>query len=167
MPSVRARASRRAAARRPPSYNPPMVSSAKPVVCIVTPGTRSANNGNWRTAARWAAMLRERCKVIVQTTWSGEPADAMVALHARRSAPAIEAYRTAFPGAPLAVVLTGTDLYRDLPDSPEVPRSLDAADRIGVLQEEAQRALAPKWRRKSQVIFQSAPPLKPRAKPRA
>ena len=91
----------------------------------------------------------------------------MVALHARRSAPAIEAYRAAFPGAPLAVVLTGTDLYRDLPDSPEVPRSLDAADRIVVLQEEAQRALAPKWRRKSQVIFQSARPLKPRAKPRA
>ena len=45
----------------------PMGSPAKPVVCIVTPGTRSANNGNWRTAARWARMLRDRYKVIVQT----------------------------------------------------------------------------------------------------
>ena len=41
----------------------------------MTPGTRIANNGNWRTAARWAEMLRAKCKVIVQTQWDGRPAD--------------------------------------------------------------------------------------------
>src|SRR5689334_24758597 len=91
-----------------------MRSAAKPVVCIVTPGTKTANNGNWRTAARWAQMLRDRYKVIVQTEWRGERADVMVALHARRSADSIRAYRTSHKGR-LAVVLTGTDLYRDLP----------------------------------------------------
>jgi len=69
-----------------------MGSAAKPVVCIVTPGTRNANNGNWRTAVRWAQMLRDRYKVILQTEWHGEPAAAMVALHARRSASSIEAF---------------------------------------------------------------------------
>jgi len=48
---------------------------AKPVVCIVTPGSKEANNGNWRTAARWAGMLRDRCKVIVQSRWDGTAAD--------------------------------------------------------------------------------------------
>lgn len=38
----------------------------------------------------------------------------MIALHARRSAPAIAAWRARRPDAPLVVVLTGTDLYHDL-----------------------------------------------------
>ena len=133
-----------------------MVASAKPVVCIVTPGTRSANNGNWRTAARWAAMLQSRYKIILQTHWDAAPADAMLALHAKRSADSVAAFRDARPGCPIAVVLTGTDLYRDLPDNPQARRSLDLADRIVTLQEDALRMLEPAWRRKATVIFQSA-----------
>jgi putative glycosyltransferase (TIGR04348 family) len=140
--------------------------STKPVVCIVTPGTRSANNGNWRTAARWADMLRDRYRVIVQTQWDGKPVDLMVALHAKRSATSIEAYRAAHPSAPLVAVLSGTDLYRDLPTGPEVARSLDLADRIVVLQDDALRLLEARWRRKAQVVFQSARALPARAKPK-
>ncbi|HUR88371.1 MAG TPA: selenoneine biosynthesis selenosugar synthase SenB [Ramlibacter sp.] len=137
-----------------------MGSTVEPVVCIVTPGTRTANNGNWRTAARWAAMLRGQCKVIVQTAWQGERCDLMIALHARRSAPSITAYRAADPRAPLAVVLTGTDLYHDLPESFEATQSLDVADRIVLLQDDARRYLKPAWRRKAEVILQSARVLK-------
>jgi putative glycosyltransferase (TIGR04348 family) len=133
-----------------------MRSAAKPVVCIVTPGTRDANNGNWRTATRWAEMLRDRFRVIVQTAWSGEEADALIALHARRSADSVAAFRSRAPGRRVAVVLTGTDLYKDLPDSAEAARSLDLADRIVVLQEDASTWLTPVWKRKSEVIFQSA-----------
>ena len=166
MPSVRRRASASEAARSWPSYNPPMASAAKPVVCIVTPGTRSANNGNWRTAVRWAAMLRDRYRPIVQTAWEGEPADALVALHARRSADSIARYHDAKGASRIAVVLTGTDLYRDLPaGSAEVPRSLDLAGRIVVLQDHALASLALEWRRKATVIFQSAPLLARRKKP--
>jgi putative glycosyltransferase (TIGR04348 family) len=57
------------------------------------------------------------------------------------------------------VVLTGTDLYRDLPDSPEAIASLDTADRIVVLQDDAPNLLRDEWRRKTEVIFQSAKPL--------
>ncbi len=110
-------------------------------------------------------MLRDRYQVIVQTEWRGEPVDAMVALHARRSASSIEAFRQSRTGR-LAVVLTGTDLYRDLPESVEAARSLEAADRLIVLQEDALRLLAPAARRKATVIFQSAPPVARRARPR-
>jgi putative glycosyltransferase (TIGR04348 family) len=136
-----------------------MGSIAKPLICIITPGTRAANNGNWRTAARWADMLRGTCRVIVQTTWSGTGADAMIALHARRSAASIAQFRER-PQGRIAVVLTGTDLYGDLPGSREAAASLDAADRIVVLQEDAPRLLRPEWRRKATLIFQSAAPLK-------
>ena len=165
MASVRRRASASAPARESPSYNRSMGTAAKPVVCIVTPGTRDANNGNWRTAARWAQMLRARYKVIVQSEWRGERADAMLALHARRSASSIEEFHRDHAGR-LAVVLTGTDVYGDLPQSREATRSLEIADRIVVLQEEAMRALPPASRAKATVIFQSAPPLPRRAKPR-
>ncbi|HEY2628033.1 MAG TPA: selenoneine biosynthesis selenosugar synthase SenB [Usitatibacter sp.] len=137
-----------------------MVSPAKPVVCIVTPGTKSANNGNWRTAARWAEMLRDRFKVIVQSEWDGTHCDAMIALHARRSATSIARFAANRASPALAVVLTGTDLYRDLPRHLEVPRSLDAARRIVVLQEEALRSLQARWRRKARVVLQSATPLR-------
>lgn len=105
-------------------------------------------------------MLRGHCRIIVQSEWKGEPCDALIALHARRSAPSIAAYRAQRPQGALAVVLTGTDLYRDLPESREAQASLDAADRIVVLQEDAQRLLSPAWRAKCDVVYQSAIPLR-------
>ena len=151
--------------RPAPSYNPSMAVRSKSVVRIVTPGTRRENNGNWRTAARWASMLRGECRIIVQSEWDGEPADALVALHAVKSAPSIAAWR-ARSNAPLALVLTGTDLYRDLPKSATARASLDAADRLVVLQDDAPRLLVSRWRAKCDVIFQSATPLARVAKPR-
>jgi putative glycosyltransferase (TIGR04348 family) len=139
--------------------------SARPVVFIVTPGTRSENNGNWRTAARWAGMLRGRCRVIVQTRWQGERADALIALHARRSADSVERFHASHPDRRIAVMLTGTDLYRDLPESREAARSLDLAQSIVTLQDDALRLLAPSWRRKARVIYQSARALHPARKP--
>ena len=111
-------------------------------------------------------MLRDRYRVIVQTQWGGERADLMVALHARRSAPSIEAWRSRHPSAPLLAVLTGTDLYRDLSSGPEVTRSLDLADGIVVLQDDALRLLEARWRQKAHVVFQSARALPARAKPK-
>jgi putative glycosyltransferase (TIGR04348 family) len=135
----------------------------KPVVCIVTPGTRTANNGNWRTAARWADMLRGRYSVIVQTTWDGTGADAMIALHARRSAESIAQFHARSTGR-IAVVLTGTDLYGDLPHNTQAAASLDIAGRIVVLQDDAPNLLRPEWRGKATVIFQSAALLEPARK---
>jgi len=110
-------------------------------------------------------MLRDRYRPIVQTAWQGEPADALIALHAWRSAESISRFRAEAHGRGMAVVLTGTDLYGDFAERPETSESLDRADRIVVLQDDAQRSLKPEWRAKSDVIFQSAAPLARQRKP--
>ena len=99
----------------------------------------------------------------VALAWNGEPCDALLALHARRSAESIARY--AGTGKPLLVTLTGTDLYKDLPGSAEARRSLELADRIIVLQEAAPAELAPRLRRKTRVVFQSAAPRARRLAP--
>ncbi len=131
-----------------------------PTAIIVTPGTREANNGNWRTAQHWAGFLAGFCTPIVQTEWLGEPADLVIALHALRSAASIRRLKRSRPDIPLAVVLSGTDLYRDLPRSRETARSLDLADRIVLLQEDALAHLPRRWHGKCEVIVQSSRPLK-------
>jgi putative glycosyltransferase (TIGR04348 family) len=128
-------------------------------IAIVTPAGAGTRNGNRHTALRWAAHLRRAGhRVGVSVAWDGAPCDLLLALHARRSHDSVMRYRRACPAGPLAVALTGTDLYRDLPGSREARVSLEAADRILVLQEQAPRRLARRLRRKSRVVYQSADP---------
>ncbi|HYY61327.1 MAG TPA: selenoneine biosynthesis selenosugar synthase SenB [Burkholderiales bacterium] len=126
---------------------------------IVTPAGAGLRNGNRHTALRWAALLRKSGhKVPVAVQWQGDPCDALIALHARRSYDSIARYRQERGTAPLIVTLTGTDLYRDLPDSPQARTSLELADRLIVLQEAALEELAPPLRAKTRVVYQSADP---------
>lgn len=111
-------------------------------------------------------MLHDRCKVIVQTEWDGTAADAMVALHAFRSASSVARFRGGRPDGRVAVVLTGTDIYGDMRWAPETARSLDLASHIVTLQEDARKILPPSWRSKARVIFQSAEPMRPKSKAR-
>jgi putative glycosyltransferase (TIGR04348 family) len=135
-------------------------------IAIVTPAAAGTRTGNRHTATRWAQMLRSTGhRVSVAVEWQGERCDALVALHARRSHGSIARYRDARPGGPLVVVLTGTDLYRDLPASTEARRSLELADRVVVLQDDAKRLLDPAVRRKTRVVYQSADPHVRRAPP--
>ncbi len=142
---------------------------SRPIVEIVTPYAAQANNGNWRTAARWARLLGARYRVIVQSEWKPGSqharADCLIALHARRSYPAVRDWRERHPGKPLVVALTGTDLYRDLPESAEARASLAAADRLIVLQDHALRVLPRPERAKARVVYQSAAALHPAVKP--
>src|SRR3954470_3348166 len=125
-------------------------------IFIVTPARPGARSGNLHTATRWAAMLRSAGhRVALGIAWNGETCDALIALHARRSYDSVLRYHDARPGAPLVVVLTGTDLYQDLPRSAEARRSLELADRLIVLQEAALLQLKPSLRRKANVVYQS------------
>lgn len=130
-------------------------------VAIITPHLAASNTGNWHTAARWARLLRPRYRVLVLERWRGEPADALIALHARRSAASIADWAARRPGAPLIVVLTGTDLYRDIGADADALRSLQLATRLVVLNEIGRRALPARLRRKAHVVLQSAPALRP------
>ncbi|SNT23124.1 putative glycosyltransferase, TIGR04348 family [Noviherbaspirillum humi] len=121
----------------------------------------NANNGNWQTASRWARFLEPDCRVSLLPAWQGEACDALIALHARRSAPSIFEFASACPTLPLVTVLTGTDLYRDILDDDDAKRSLALSTRLVVLQEDGLRRLDPLLRGKTTVIYQSAPALPP------
>ncbi|MFN0163818.1 MAG: selenoneine biosynthesis selenosugar synthase SenB [Burkholderiales bacterium] len=129
----------------------------RPKVLIVTPALASSNNGNWQTAWRWSRMLSGAFATRIALEWRGEQADLLLALHARRSADSIRTWADANPRRPLAVVLTGTDLYRDIATDAKAQASLQLADRLVVLQELGARMLAPALKRKTRVIFQSTP----------
>lgn len=88
----------------------------------------------------------------------------MLALHARRSADSIQAWAQAYPGRGLAVVLTGTDLYLDIATNLQAKRSLEAAQRLVVLQELGVAALPAHVQPKARVIFQSTPARIPLSK---
>ena len=131
----------------------------KPSIVIISPALADANNGNWQTARRWANFLRQQARVSVVRAWDGSPCAAMIALHARRSADSIARYAASGSGG-LAVVLTGTDLYRDIRSDAHARRSLQLADRLVVLQPAGLDELGPSQRAKAVVIMQSAPALR-------
>ena len=145
-----------------------MESEAKTIV-LVSPAMREANNGNWHTARRWAQFLSGYCDIALLKQWPAQADEAprhatpqaMVALHARRSAASIQAWAQAHPDKPLIVVLTGTDLYRDIHSDAEAQRSLALATHLVVLQDAGLAELPEAWRGKTRVIYQSAPALKP------
>jgi putative glycosyltransferase (TIGR04348 family) len=83
-------------------------------------------------------------------------ADVLIALHARRSAEAVRRWREARPVAPIALVLTGTDLYRDLDGDSHARHSVECASRVVVLQEKGLARLGAATRARAVVIVQSA-----------
>jgi len=150
----------------------------KPGIVLVTPALAAANNGNWQTARRWSRLLAGDYQVRVTDAWTGaapdDPPDRrhptapakplrddtaalMIALHARRSAASVLAWRTLHPTRPLVLVLTGTDLYRDIQTDPIAQRSLQLADRLVVLNDLGAAALPPEHRAKTTVCLQSSP----------
>jgi putative glycosyltransferase (TIGR04348 family) len=134
------------------------MNTTKPRLVLVTPALADANNGNWQTARRWAQMLANDYAVQLSQHWDSTAADVMLALHARRSAPSIAAWAAQTPRGPLVVTLTGTDLYRDVPQGDTAAlRSLALADRLIVLHERAVDDVPAAHRAKCVVCFQSTP----------
>ncbi len=92
--------------------------------------------------------------------------DLLLALHARKSYPAIRRFREAWPDRPVIVALTGTDLYGDLGSSAAVDRALNQAWRVIALQPQALRLLPTRIRAKCRVIYQSVKPPRSLPQPR-
>ncbi len=128
-------------------------------IVIVTPAFADANNGNWQTARRWARFLGSAYRVRLAGCWDGASgaadADLLIALHARRSAASVAAWRAVHPTRPLLLALTGTDLYRDIHTDASAQRSLAMADALVVLNELGARQLPAEHRAKCHVVLQS------------
>ncbi len=135
------------------------------IVCPAPPGSRQ---GNRVTAVRWSRLLRAQGhRVCIRLPDAAvERADLLIALHARRSAPAVRRAKRRCPSRPVIVALTGTDLYRDLPHSSAAQRCVELADRLIVLQPLAIRRLPQRQRAKARVIYQSVA-VQPRRRARA
>ena len=100
-------------------------------ILIVTPAKPGSRHGNRNTALRWARLLRARGHGVAVVVDPGEAAgarfDLMLALHARRSADAVAAWKSR-SDRPLVLALTGTDLYRDIREDAAAQRSMVLAD---------------------------------------
>lgn len=137
-------------------------------IWIISPASARANNGNWQSASRWARFLRARYRVSISQQWpdnavGAPPPDLLIALHARRSAPSLDAYTQAFPQRPSILLLTGTDLYRDIHTDDSARQSLRQASALVLLQPAGLDVLPAPLRTKASVIFQSAATLRPAA----
>lgn len=125
---------------------------------IITPSVPQVRTGNVMTAVRYARILRQLGhRVDLEFAYQGGPCDAMIGLHARRSYPSIRAFAERFPGKPLVVVLTGTDLYHDIRVDDDARCSLDLATRLVVLQRMGLSELPLSLRAKTRVVYQSSP----------
>ena len=127
---------------------------------IVTPAPPKSKRGNRITAVRWAGLLRElNHHVEIAESYDGKRCDALIALHARRSAKSIAQFHREQPHKPLILALTGTDLYQDIFKSPTAQHSLELASHLVVLQPDAIRFLPKRQQSQCRVIFQSVKPL--------
>lgn len=94
--------------------------------------------------------------VTLSQTYRHQKCDAMIALHAKRSAAAVGELRRHRPETPVILMLTGTDLYRDIHRSGPARQTLESADQLVVLQERGREELPAAVLNKARVIFQSA-----------
>ena len=130
-------------------------------ILIASPASAASNNGNWQTAQRWAHFLEPQYHVDIARVWdhASNPPDLLIALHARRSADSVAACAAA--GRPCILVLTGTDLYRDIRHDDDARRSLQLAQHLVLLQEAGLAELPAGLHARSHVIYQSAAALPP------
>ncbi|MDP1962598.1 MAG: selenoneine biosynthesis selenosugar synthase SenB [Reyranella sp.] len=130
-------------------------------IVLITPEGPTSRTGNRVAASRWASILRRLGhRVRIAADYDGRPADLMVAVHAWRSAAAIERFKAKFPECPVVLQLSGTDIYHYI-DSDPVPtlRSMELADRLVALNDLAWRVVPKRLRARLCVIHQSAATL--------
>ncbi len=130
---------------------------ARKKIVIVTPAQPGTLHGNRTTATRWAQHLSTAGHgTEILTQWASGDQDIMIALHATRSHAAMQAWKKINLTKPLILIMTGTDLYRDLAaGNAQALASLEMADQIVLLQPEAMQCVPLHIRSRCQVIYQS------------
>ncbi len=136
-------------------------------IVLITPEGPTSRTGNRVAAARWARILRRLGhRVRVAADYDGKPADLMVAVHAWRSAAAIERFKATHPARPVVLQLSGTDIYHYIDVDPlPTLRAMERADRLVALNDLAWRVVPKRLHQRLGVIHQSAAPLPRRRRP--
>ena len=133
-------------------------------ILLITPAPATSLAGNRATAVRWAHILEVLGhRVEIATKFAGQNADLMIALHAWRSAEAIQHFTDTWAHRPVILAITGTDAYRYIHSHPETTlRSIQLADHLVGLHSLISNTLPHDQRHKMQVIYQSAEPIRQR-----
>ena len=133
---------------------------------IVTPAPAGSLHGNRITALRWQRFLKRlHYRSTVSEQWSGKACELLIALHGLRSYDSIQRFKDAHPDHRLVLIMTGTDIYRDLQNSPKVVISMEASDAIVILQPSAMESLPERFHQKVRVIYQSVKGVKRKSPP--
>lgn len=146
-------------------------------VRILTPFGAASGMGNWRTATRYAQMLRssglnasvyEPSRIDDACLNSGQRIVAIV-LNAARSAEQLHAFVQA--DIPVMLVMTGTDLYgvlrqekSDTAEYRSAEAAMQAATKIVALQQEAAQEISDRWPQladRVSVLLQTSPLRRP------
>jgi putative glycosyltransferase (TIGR04348 family) len=105
---------------------------------------------------RWGDFLEQLGYTVrITESWSGGGAHLLIALHAYRSHKSILEFHKQYPDKQIALILTGTDLYRDMAVQSEVLLSMEVANQLIVLQPSALDSIPLHLRHKASVIYQS------------
>ena len=136
-------------------------------ITLITPAKKHSKNGNRTSAVRWARFLDAQGHTTqINTQYDGTPCDLMIALHAWRSADAINLYKVRYPNGPLIVALGGTDVNTFLKSDPNVTLpAMEKADALVCLHDQIFESLPKHLSKKLHVIVQSATPLTSPRKP--
>ena len=126
-------------------------------IAIACPYPLDSQMGNVVTAQRISGILAELgYEPRVCHGWDGQDCDALLVLNAVKGAATAREFREVYPERPTIVLLTGTDLYRDLQnESSGGLETLANASRVIVMLEEARAALPFLTQKKTVVIPQS------------
>ncbi|MBT4693864.1 MAG: TIGR04348 family glycosyltransferase [Planctomycetaceae bacterium] len=125
----------------------------------LTPNFQHGTGGNSVTAKRWGKFLKALGhKFEITSDPTPKSCDLLIALHARKNAVGIKRMAKQFPHVPIVVVLTGTDLYRDITGNQTAQHSLELATRLIVLQPFGVHAVPDEYQKKTVTILQSAKP---------
>jgi len=113
---------------------------------------------------RWQGFLKKLGHHVgISNRWSGKSTDALIALHAYRSHASIAQFRKLNPNNPIILIITGTDVYRDMASHPEVLKSMEMSDAIVVLQSAALAMIPKHLQTKTHIIYQSTKSVKRKA----
>lgn len=130
---------------------------------LITPIVPHTITGNYITAFRIKRLFKRLGhSVQVAPVYQGkkdEDGDLLIALHALRSAESIQRFKDRYPYRPIVLMLTGTDLYRDIKINPIAQTSLELADKLVLLQRMGLRDLPKHLHKKTEIIYQSASKL--------
>lgn len=123
-------------------------------ILIASPYPLDSPKGNSVSAKRIESLLRQAGHHATAIHDSKTPqADALIALHATKSWKTISYFKDHHPGSRLIIYLTGTDLYRDLPDeNPDCLNALQMADQLVVSQETSLQSIPHQYLGKTHVV---------------